>query len=156
MSNREYLWNKEKWFLFHFESSFCSHWNTVIKLEILRYSYVMTSLNTKHETWNHTFQPVNFKIRDNGRPGLVTKILKNQTSRLLGGKKHWLKGCLCGEKFIWLAGKFSGNFSGDFQIAGKCTSDYKINVKIALLFPKDYGVMTQVRGCSGQLCSQDL
>ena len=35
----------------------------------------------------------------------------------------------------------------DFQIAGKCTSDYKINVKIALLFPKNYGVMTQVHEC---------
>ena len=32
----------------------------------------------------------------------------------------------------------------DFQDAWKCTSDYKINVKIALLFPKNYGVMTQV------------
>ena len=38
----------------------------------------------------------------------------------------------------------------------RCTFDQKINVKIAFLFPKDYGVMTQVHDCSGQLCSQDL
>ena len=31
----------------------------------------------------HIFQPVSFKIRDNGPPGSVTKILKNQNSRLL-------------------------------------------------------------------------
>ena len=31
----------------------------------------------------HTFQPVSFKNRDNGPPSSVTKILKNQTSRLL-------------------------------------------------------------------------
>ena len=31
----------------------------------------------------HTFEPISFKIWDNGPPGSVTKILKNETSRLL-------------------------------------------------------------------------
>ena len=60
---------------------------------------------------DHTSQTVGFKIRNNGPPGSVTKILKNQSSKL--------------------------------QIT-KCTSNYKINVKIALLFPKNYIVMTKV------------
>ena len=34
-----------------------------------------------------------------------------------------------------------------FQIAGKCTFNYKINVKTALLFPKNYVVMTKVHEC---------
>ena len=31
----------------------------------------------------HTFQPISFKILDNGPPDSVTKISKNETSRLL-------------------------------------------------------------------------
>ena len=34
-------------------------------------------------TLPHTLQPVSFKIQDNGPPGSVIKILKNQASRLL-------------------------------------------------------------------------
>ena len=35
----------------------------------------------------------------------------------------------------------------EFEIAGKCTSNYKINVKIALLFPKNHVVMRKVHKC---------
>ena len=31
-------------------------------------------------------------------------------------KKHWLKGCPCREKFAWLAGESSGNFSGEILV----------------------------------------
>ena len=50
----------------------------------------------------------------------------------------------------------SHHFSEDFQVAAKFTFDYQINVKIALLFPNNYGVITQVHECSGQLYFKDL
>ena len=36
------------------------------------------------------------------------------------GKKRWLKDCSCGEKFAWLAVKFSGNFSGEIWVGYLC------------------------------------
>ena len=45
-------------------------------------------------------------------------------------KKRWLKGCSSGEKFAMLAGKFSGNFSGEISV------DWEISV-IFKLFSND-------------------
>ena len=40
-------------------------------------------MNSSTGPFYHTFQPISFKIRDNGPPDSVTKISKNETSRLL-------------------------------------------------------------------------
>ena len=39
----------------------------------------------------HTFQLIRFKIQENGPPGSLTKILKNQTSRLLENALQTIK-----------------------------------------------------------------
>ena len=36
MSNREHLWNKKKYFLFHFKSSFCSWDNKILNFQIFK------------------------------------------------------------------------------------------------------------------------
>ena len=45
----------------------------------------------------------------------------------------------------WL--EFWKSTISEIQISGKCTSDYKMNVTIALLLPKNYDVMTKVHAC---------
>ena len=50
MSKREQSWSKEKCFLFHFESSFCSWDNQVLTFPILKCHDVIRCLSMKHET----------------------------------------------------------------------------------------------------------
>ena len=50
MSKREHLWNKEKLFLFHFESSSRSWDNQLLIFLILKYHDVIKCPNMKHET----------------------------------------------------------------------------------------------------------
>ena len=50
MSKREHLSNKEKCFLFHFESSFCSWDNQILTFQIFKCHDVIKYLSMKHET----------------------------------------------------------------------------------------------------------
>ena len=50
MSKREHLWNKEKCFLFHFESSFRSWGNQILTFQIFKCHDVIKCLIMKHET----------------------------------------------------------------------------------------------------------
>ena len=49
MSKREDLWNKEKCFLFHFESSFGSWDNQILNFQIFKCHVVIKWLSMKHE-----------------------------------------------------------------------------------------------------------
>ena len=49
MSKGEHLWNKEKCFLFHFESSFRSWDNQILNFQIFKYHDVIKYLSMKHE-----------------------------------------------------------------------------------------------------------
>ena len=53
ISKREHLWNKEKCFLFHFESSFRSWDNQILTFQIFKCHDVIKypSINTKHIYW---------------------------------------------------------------------------------------------------------
>ena len=52
ISAREHLWNKEKCFLFHFESSFHSWDNQILTFHVFsNLSYEVVKM-PKHETWN--------------------------------------------------------------------------------------------------------
>ena len=48
-SKRKDLWNKEKCFLFHFESSFRSWNNQILNFQIFKCHYVIKCLSMKHE-----------------------------------------------------------------------------------------------------------
>ena len=48
MSNREHLWNKEKCFLSHFKSSFCSWDNQILIFHIFKCHDIIKCLNMKH------------------------------------------------------------------------------------------------------------
>ena len=50
ISRREHLWNKEKCFLFHFESSFRSWDNQILTFHIVKCYDVIKCLSMKHET----------------------------------------------------------------------------------------------------------
>ena len=50
MSKKEHLWNNEKYFLFYFESSFCSWANQILNFEIFKCHGIITCLSIKHET----------------------------------------------------------------------------------------------------------
>ena len=49
MSKRGYLWNKEKCFLFLFESSFCSWDNQILTFQVFKCHDVIKCLSMKHE-----------------------------------------------------------------------------------------------------------
>ena len=49
-SKGKHLWNKEKWFLFHFESSF----RFLIKFQVFRYSNVKTALQVEQSIQEST------------------------------------------------------------------------------------------------------
>ena len=50
MSKREHLWNKEKCFLLHFESSFRSWDNQILNFQIFKCHDIIKCLSMKHET----------------------------------------------------------------------------------------------------------
>ena len=50
MSKREHLWNKEKCFLFHFESSFRSWDNQILTFQIFKCHDIIKCPTMKHET----------------------------------------------------------------------------------------------------------
>ena len=50
MSKREHLWNKEKCFLFHLESSFRSWDNQALTFQVFKLHNVIECLSMKHET----------------------------------------------------------------------------------------------------------
>ena len=50
MPKREDLWNKEKCFLFHFESSFRSWDNQILNFQIFKCHDVIKCLSMEHET----------------------------------------------------------------------------------------------------------
>ena len=50
MSKREDLWNKEKCFLFHFESSFHFWDNKILNFQIFKCHNIIKCLSMKHET----------------------------------------------------------------------------------------------------------
>ena len=50
MAKREHLWNKEKCFLFHFESSFSSRDNEILNFQVFKCHDVIKYLSMKHET----------------------------------------------------------------------------------------------------------
>ena len=50
MSEREHLWNKEKYFLFHFESSFRSWDNQILTFQIFKCHDIIKCLSMKRET----------------------------------------------------------------------------------------------------------
>ena len=58
MSKKEHLWNKEKYFLFHFESSFRSWDNQILTFQIFKCHDVTKCLSMKHET--HIIELNNF------------------------------------------------------------------------------------------------
>ena len=47
MSNKEHFWNKGKWFLFLFESSFCSWDNQILNFQIFKCHHVIKCLSMK-------------------------------------------------------------------------------------------------------------
>ena len=51
VSAKEDLWNKEKCFLFHFESSFLSWDNQILNFQIFKCHDVIKCLNMKHDTY---------------------------------------------------------------------------------------------------------
>ena len=51
MPKKEHLWNKEKCFLSHFKSSFCSWDNQVLNFQVLKSHDVIKCLSMKHETY---------------------------------------------------------------------------------------------------------
>ena len=51
MSKREPLWNKEKCFLFHFESSFRSWDDQVLTFQIFKFHDVIKCASMKHKTF---------------------------------------------------------------------------------------------------------
>ena len=50
MSKREHLWNEEKNFLFHFQSSFCSWDNQILTFQIFKFHDIIKYLSMKQET----------------------------------------------------------------------------------------------------------
>ena len=51
MFKREHLWNKEKCFLFHLESSFCSWDDQILTFQIFKSHDVTKSPGMKHKTY---------------------------------------------------------------------------------------------------------
>ena len=51
MSKRQHLQNKEKYFLFHFKSSFCSCDNQILIIHIFKCHDVIKCLGMKHKTY---------------------------------------------------------------------------------------------------------
>ena len=51
MPKRQHLWNKEKYFLFHFESSFCSRDNQILTFQVFKCHEVIKCLGMKHKTY---------------------------------------------------------------------------------------------------------
>ena len=50
ISKIEHLWNKEEYFLFHLESSFCSWDNQILTFQIFKCHDIIKCLSMKHET----------------------------------------------------------------------------------------------------------
>ena len=61
MSEREHLWNKEVCFLFHFESSFCSWDNQILKFKVFKVLKSSCHQMLKHET-QYTFYRITWKV----------------------------------------------------------------------------------------------